>query len=96
MQQYGTVVYATDKTKNVIQFNVDFLPTQWTLSSNEDDHCEGFGWVGSMGGVININEQALKRADAKIMDALSTHGLYATKVLQHRVILWQHCTAVLH
>ena len=28
-------------------------------------------WINAMGGVININEQALKRADAKIMDALS-------------------------
>ena len=32
----------------------------------------GFGWIGSI-GVININEQAVKRADAKIMDALYTH-----------------------
>ena len=29
-------------------------------------------WIGSI-GVININEQAVKSADAKIMDALSTH-----------------------
>ena len=32
----------------------------------------GVGWIGSI-GVININEQAVKRADAKIMDALYTH-----------------------
>ena len=32
----------------------------------------GVGWIGSI-GVININEQAVKRTDAKIMDALYTH-----------------------